>query len=104
MKAVYWSPKGKDRYGEDTYYKPEEIKCRWENALVKDIGPNMEETVYKSTVYVDRKVLQGGKLWLGKLADLVGGSAEPPDDASEIRTVEEFPTMRANQVLRIARL
>lgn len=117
MRAAYWAPAGKDRYGEDIYTAPVEIKCRWEDSKTKDIGSKkggaLEETLFKATVYVDRDVELGGKLWLGetkhpldeleKLKD-ENGKIKPPDDASEIRSFDKEPTLNAKQSVRWVKL
>lgn len=59
QKALYWAPGRKDKYGEPILSNPVEIKCRWEDALSLDIGPNMQETVFASTVYVGTDVKVG---------------------------------------------
>lgn len=109
QKAVYWEPGKGDKYGESEFKLPVQIKCRWEDAKFAELVETVEETVFKSFVYVDREVKEKGKLWLGKIDDLKHlkdeeGRITPPEDASEIRNTETFPTMRANQFLRIAKL
>ena len=104
QKAVYWEPKDKkDRYGEDKFHLPVEVKCRWEDVIEKDIDENQEEIIFKSTVYLDKDVIKGGYLRFGKLEEL-NGATEIPDDAVEIKRFERFPTLKARQFLRIARL
>ena len=109
QRAVYWEPVAPNEYNEMTFKLPVQIKCRWEDAKYAELVETTEETIFKSFVYVDREVKENGKLWLGKIEDLKKlkdeeGRVTPPDEAAEIRQTETFPSMKANQFLRIAKL
>jgi hypothetical protein len=99
--AVYWEPKGKDQYGEEFYHDPVEIKCRWEEEATQGFPFDGKETVYSTTVFMDREPAIGGLLIQGKLADLPG--PQPHENAHRILFREVVPTLDAKQFLNVAK-
>src|SRR5262245_49283387 len=95
--AVYWEPSGVDEYGKEQFLLPVNTRCRWEDELEQGIDEAGNETVYTSTVYVDRDMKVGGQIWLGKVADLPG--PHPPADSKRIRRFDRIPKLSYKEIL-----
>lgn len=103
--AIYWHPRKRDQFGNIKEYElPVDIKCRWEDELVNGIDQDGRETVFMSTVDVDRDVVIEGMLLEGLVKDLLGPL--PPPEAKKIRKFERLGTLKRpkTQKLRTAYL
>lgn len=98
--AVYWAPNSKpDKYGQPTYASPVAIKARWVDTTIEALENDKEVSMTGTYVYVDRDVLEGGKLKLGLL-----GSSTVITGAREIIRFEKNPRYRADEFVRKATL
>lgn len=100
--ATYWAPGKVNDSGEFQPELPINIKCRWEDELEQGLDSGGVETTFKSTVYTDRDVEEGGLLRLGLKETL--HSPNPPEDSHRIRMFSKIPTLDAKQFLRTAKL
>lgn len=98
--AVLWSAAGHDSYGAFTVSSPVAIKVRWESGQREALDPQGNTIALDSTVVVDRDVVPGSILWLGKLADL-------PSPVTNLRQVVDFrktPDIKGREIRRTVRL
>jgi len=103
--AIYWAPLGPDEFGEEKLDLPITIKCRWEDELEEGIDATGIETTFKSTVYTDRDVQEGGILMFGNVDDDLDRAFPPPEKLSHrIRLFTKLPTLKAKQWLRTVKL
>lgn len=103
QKAVYWGSPVSDGYGGHTWGSPVEIDCRWEDVTKVVQTRDGEEVVSVAQVFVDRDVVKGGVLWLGRLADLTSSQQSDPATVSGayvIKRVEKLPEIDGNGFLR----
>ncbi len=84
---TYWALAGRDAFGAITYDTPIIIKARWEQTEVLFIDTQGQERRSEAIVYVDRDVVNLGKLFRGK------STVTNPDtiDAREIRSFKNIP-------------
>lgn len=103
QKAVYWAPKELDKNGNPVFDEPVEVKCRWTDMQRLYLKPNATQSVSRCIVLVDRDLLIGGMIWLGKLADV-----EDQDEPSEnkgayiIEAFNKVPDVSAHKFVREA--
>ena len=77
--AVYWGNPVADGYGGYTYDAPIEIDCRWQSkkeriAVQQGTSANSEEDISNAQIYVKQDLNEGAFLYLGTLAEFIGGS------------------------------
>lgn len=104
--AVFWprlveaSPDGKPQYG-----APYEIRCRWEDKRQSFITAAGTEEVSNAVVYVDRPMVVGDRLWLGRLGEVtLPASPEKIEGCYEVRQFESVPNLKATEFLRYVML
>lgn len=102
QKAVYWPPTGQDKNGKMTFGPPVEIKCRWEEKSVEFINSQGEKAISSCVVLVDRDLVGGGMLWLGKLKDLVQQTNPDIQKANIIQGWQKIPNIQAKKFVRKA--
>jgi hypothetical protein len=102
QEAVYWEPDGVDQFAQERFLLPVDIKCRWEDELEQGIDETGNETIFVSTVYVDRDVRVGGRIMKGTVNDLEGPA--PPQESHRVRRFDLIPTLDARQFLRTIKL
>lgn len=103
--ALYWAPNGSDVYGARQYADAVEIKCRWEHGTRETITSTNTEITAEDKVYVDRDVVEGGRLMLGTLQALPPEALQqPPSEAVEIKAYRWLDKIRGDERLRWALL
>lgn len=102
QKAVYWAPRRPGDFSEEAYELPVEIACRWEDKEVWLRDERGNQTLYQSTVYVDRDLAKGGRLQLTTLAALE--SSEPTIQARYVKRFNKTPKLNLRETLRVAYL
>lgn len=103
--AVYWAPTGSNNAGQEQFATPVEIRCRWEVGVQEMISAVGQAWVSKSKVFHTHLTEEGGFLWRGRLAD-VTDEDDPTlnQNAGRIFQVDEAPSRRATQFLRVSYL
>ena len=101
--AVYWPRRTEDQYSEKAYELPIDLKVRWEDEYVQSFDEEGRETIFTSTVFVDRDMEVGDRIMLGTAIDLTG-PLPPPSEAKEVRKFERVPTLNAKDFLRVVYL
>jgi hypothetical protein len=97
QRAVLWVFTGVDDNGNTTVSStPVEIKVRWEEGLVKSIGEDGEPIAVNTLIFVDRKIIEGGQLWKGRLRDL----PSPVTNLHEVVDYQETPTINQKKTQR----
>lgn len=100
QKAIYWPITGKpDQFGKPVLDVPVQIMCRWEETDIEALQDKQETSEVGTVVYVDRDVVQGGKLKLGVLT-----SSSSAVGAWEIIRFVKNPRYHADQWVRKALL
>lgn len=87
QRAVLWAKTGVDRQGIPVLAQPIELFVRWESGnrtTRKQIG------TVDIKVLVDRKIVEGSVMWLGKLADLPDPNLVPDFPGVEVYEVIEY--------------
>lgn len=104
--ATYWPPASQaDDFGKPVYEDAIEIKCRWEDGQEQYTDLKGQIRVSTAIVYVDRDLLIGGVLALGKkkaMTSLVDPFAMA--GAREIQTWNKVPNRTATDFLRFVHL
>lgn len=105
QQAVYWPPDVPGDDGTRTFAAPVQLRVRWEDKVQEVTDETGTTFVSKSTVYTGEDVATGGAIMLGTLFD-VTDAADPFAHAGavEIKRFDKFPTLRADDFLRTARL
>jgi len=99
--AVYWEPSGDpDAYGNTSYSDPVEVKCRWETIQELMFAEDRQEFLANNYVLVDRDLVTGGLLWLGRLEDWSGTPVPTVDGVEVIKRRGSLPDVRAKAYLR----
>lgn len=70
--AVYWAPGAPDGYGKRTFAAPVEIKCRWQDQIIRAVDDVGVEFVSRAVVYPLQDLEGWGRLYRGTLASLSG--------------------------------
>lgn len=102
QKAVYWAPNGTDKFGQQAYAAPVELRCRWEDKQELFIDITGTQQVSKSIVYVESDVKLDGVLWLGELEDVAPINPFSNEGASKIRAFGKLPKINLRETLRTA--
>lgn len=92
--AVYWQQDGLNVEGDFTYKDAVEIKCRWTDVIENFIGPNGDQQVSRSKVYVDRDMKPGDLLMLGALPSGGLTGDDPRGDNAGVWEVLSFGKLR----------
>jgi hypothetical protein len=105
--AVYWppGPLGDDR--KPTFLPADEIKCRWEKTQMEMKDATRANGVWMSRAQVFSTVplKEAGYLWRGRFSNLVDRLVPQKNrDAARIETVDETPSVDAEEVEYIAYL
>lgn len=105
QQAVYWAPAAPGDDGARTFAAPVQLRVRWEDKEQEVTDAAGTKFVSKTTVYTGEDVEPGGVLLLGTLFDVLD-AADPFANAGsvEIKRFDKFPTLRATDYLRTARL
>lgn len=98
--AVYWPCTGYDNQGDPTFGSPVSIRVKWEQDTRLLTNPDGSPTAVTTTVFVDRDLVEDGKLWLGKLADL----PENPSSVMLIVAFNKIGDVKAKRFTRMATL
>lgn len=99
QKAVLWARTGVDASADPTFGSPIEIDTRWEDAQGNARGQKGESESRSVTVFVDREISLGSKLWLGELADLPAS----PTGLIEVVAYDAVPDLKARHYRRTVR-
>lgn len=107
--AVYWASSGKDRYNQNTYSSPVEIKCRWEQKTQVVKNSQGEEVVSEAQVFLMKNVNEQSLLLLGNLDDVSSAEEDDPHTIEsgvyEVKSKAKIPGLGSKTVyLRIAYL
>lgn len=68
--TVYWERTSFDVNGNGVYKDPIQIKTRWEKHVSTNLDPEKGPIAFTFTVFVDREIKNGSKVWKGCLKDL----------------------------------
>lgn len=96
--AVLWPANGFDNTGNVKIGSPIEIPCRCEDATADAKSPDADPYSFIGTVYVDREIALGSKIWIGTIATLPNGL-----NVQALRTVtnyEAIPDIKGRKVQR----
>lgn len=98
QKAVYWPKLVSDGMGGFITNNPVEIDCRWDDETTLVVTADSKEAVSGATVYVDRDMVQGEFLLLGRMDSLPSKDVRPMDvGARMILTFSKNPVLRVRQ-------
>ena len=102
QKCVYWEPTGFKDDGEPEFGDPVELDCRWEDRSIVINLSEGQQYVSRSIVYTENRLVERGKLKLGKVEDLDDMAPENNEGVGEIRQVNSIPTLKADEFLNTA--
>lgn len=94
--AVYEEATGKDDYNQQTRAAAVELKVRWELTRSQIIDAAGNTIAIDAFVVVDRVIVEGSTMWLGRLADY-------PDDPANLKEVvvyKEVPDIKGRNTRR----
>lgn len=101
QKAVLFAVTGFDRYGEGVFAAPVEIDVRWNDRSREALSPQGRTRVFDAEAVLDRDVVEGSLLWLGRLKDFVGTNN---DDIMQVIKFDATPDIKGRAVFRLAKL
>lgn len=98
--AAYWPPLKPDADGNPRYGTPIELRCRWEQTSEDYIDPEGVRQFNNAKVFVDRDLVSGGLLCLGRL-DAILYPTQPfkNEGVGEITKVDKLPNLRNTEEL-----
>lgn len=100
--VVYWPRLGTNNYSESTFDEPVQLRCRWEDWKADFVDREGKIFVSKAKIFMDEQVAFGGRLYHGKLEDLVDmDNPQKTAFALEIRQVQRQSNFENNTVLWI---
>ncbi len=101
--AVLWAATaatGFDDYGRHKVTAATQIKVRWEEKNTEVVDANGNTVAIDVVVVVDRVVLTGSIMWLGKKDDL----ASPPVDLNVVVNYSAIPDVKGRITRRVVML
>ncbi len=96
VSAVWWIKNSVDRYGEETYQTPIEIKVRWIDNRKRVSGQNTNSVGYDISLVADRDLVAESVIWKGKLVDL----PNPQDGVIVINDLMRIESSKQTQDLK----
>lgn len=99
--VTYWSPGTPDGFGGTTFGSPIYLKGRWEERSELITTPDGELLRARTRVFLDRDVVTGGYLYLGRSAN---ASPAMVEGAHEILDFRKIPSLDATTFERRALL
>lgn len=102
--AVYWEAGPDNEFARPTFKEPVEVRCRWDDVTEAFINRQGNQTISSAIVLVDRDMVEGSFLWLGKLEELESLEHTGNERAMVIQKFERIPDIKAKNFIYTAYL